>query len=152
MTSIAVLLNTEVVAGTDWELEEAEITPVSSPGVSSDPVFLTGMLISSPTDDGDLVVKLWVGNEFLVDSTIVVLLEVVGGLDTAGDWTVLEELGLHLVNSRESIVQRNVMLLVVDSPTFILAGLADWAWWPGAVLADINSFALCSVGSNILLT
>jgi hypothetical protein len=32
-------------------------------------------------------------------------------------------------------------VLVLNSPAFILACLVFWAWWPGAVLALVNSSA-----------
>ena len=43
------------------------------------------------------------------------------------------------------------MLLVFNSLAVFLAGLTNWAWWPGAVLADIDSFAVSEVSSNVLL-
>ena len=149
---VAVHLNTEVVVGSNWELEEAHLTPVGSPRVSTDPVLFTGVLGGSPSDNGDLVVQLWLGDVILVDAAVVLLLELVGGLDTAGDWTVLVELSLHLVNSRESVVERNVVFLVVNSPAFVLAGLSDWAWWPCAVLALVNSITTEAlwIMSNVL--
>jgi hypothetical protein len=44
-------------------------------------------------------------------------------------------------------------MLVVDGPTFVLAGLSDWAWWPGAVLAliDILALRMVEVIGNVLL-
>ena len=97
------------------------------------------------------MVELWVLDIFFVNSTIVVLLKVVGGLDTARDWTVLVKLSLHLVDSREAVVKGDIVLLVVDGPTFVLAGFADWAWWPCAVFADVDWFALCNVVGLVLL-
>ena len=135
---VAVHLDTEVVVSSDWELEEAHLTPVGSPRVSTNPVFFTGVLGGSPSDNGDLVVQLWLGDILLVDSTIVLLLELVGSLNTARDRTVLVQLSLHLVDSGKSVVKRNVVFLVVNSPAFVLASLTFWAWRPGAVLALVN--------------
>jgi hypothetical protein len=115
------LLNTEVVVGTYWKLEEAHLTPVGS-----------------PTDDRDLVVQLWLGDVFLIDTTIVFLLELVSGLDTARNWTVLVKFSLHFFDSRESVVERNVVLLVVNSPACILASLIDWTWRPCAIFALVD--------------
>jgi hypothetical protein len=151
-TRITIHLNSEVVVASDWEIEESELTPVCSPGVSTDPIFFTGFLVSSPADDGNLVVEFWALDVFLVDSTVVVLLKVVGGLDSARNWTVHEELSLHFSGAGEAVVQGDVVLLVIDGPAFVLTGLADWAWWPGAVFADVDWFALLNVAGNILLT
>merc|ERR1711990_58201 len=90
--------------------------------------------------------------ELLVDTTSVGL-ELVSGVHTAGDWSVLVDLSLHLFLTREAVVVLGIVALVLDSPTFVLAGLANWAWWPGAILALIDGFAavrLWIVG-NVLL-
>jgi len=89
--------------------------------------------------------------ELGVDTTGV-LLEVVSDLDTARDGTVLHKVGLHLGGTGEAVVVRSVVLSVVNSPTFVLAGLVDWAWRPGAVLALLHGAAIEARGimSNIL--
>lgn len=149
----AIGLNSEVGLGSNVYSEEAVFTPVGSPGVSSDPVFFTGLLVNTPSSDGDLMVKLWVFDVLLVDTSSVGLFETVGGLDTARDWTVLEELSLHLVDSSDAIVVGHVMLSVVNSPTLVLTGLSNRAWWPGAVLAVVECVTatlLVVVVGNIL--
>ena len=47
----------------------------------------------------------------------------------------------------------NVILLVINSPAFVLASLADWAYWPGAVFALVDSLTVVRFGvvGNILL-
>jgi hypothetical protein len=107
----------------------------------SEPV-LSAIVLDAPADNGDLVVDLREPHVLLVDTTVVLVLERVGGLDTAGDWSVLVDLGLHLVSSGEAIVVGHIVVLVLDSPAFVLAGLADWAWWPGAVLALVDGLAV----------
>jgi hypothetical protein len=138
-TSSAILGDGEVLAVLGGHLEVAVLTPVGSPGVSSDPVFLT-IIGDTPSDNSDLVVDLWEFDGLLVDTTSVGL-EFVGGFDTAGDWSVSVELGLH-VSSWDSVVVGDIVQFVLNWPAFILAGLALWAWWPGAVLASINGLAL----------
>jgi hypothetical protein len=98
------------------------------------------------------VVDHWEEMVFLVD-TAGVSLELVSGLDTAGDWTVLVEFLLHLVDTRQGVVVGSVVLLVLNSPAFVLAGLADWAWWPGAVLALVDGLASSRfwISGNVLL-
>jgi hypothetical protein len=48
----------------------------------------------------------------------------------------------------------DVVVLVVDCPALVLAGLTNWAWRPGAVLALVDGGALgfVEVVSNILFT
>ena len=95
----------------------------------------------------------WEDLEFRVDSAGVVL-ELVGDFDTAGDWTVLGEFGLHLGGSGEAVVVGSIVVLVVNGPALVLAGLALWAWWPGAVLAlvDGTAGALVEIVGNVLFT
>ena len=47
----------------------------------------------------------------------------------------------------------DIVVLVLDGPAFVLAGLADWAWWPGAVLALVDGTASerFRVFGNVLL-
>ena len=73
-------------------------------------------------------------------------LKLIGSLDTAGDWSVSIEFLLHLVSTREGVVVGGVVLLVLNSPAFVLAGLANWAWWPGAVLALVDGRAAEGLG------
>jgi len=41
----------------------------------------------------------------------------------------------------KAVVMLGIVVFVLNSPAFVLAGLANWAWWPGAVLALVNSLA-----------
>ena len=98
------------------------------------------------------MIELWFLEVLLVYAASV-LIEIVGGLHTAGNWTVLVDLSLHLVFAVEGIVVGGVVLLVLDGPALVLARLADWAWWPGAVFALRNGAAgeLGWVFGNVLL-
>jgi hypothetical protein len=98
------------------------------------------------------VVDRWEVVVLLVNTTSVCL-EFISGHDTARDWTVLIEFLLHLVGTGERVVVGCIVLLVLNSPAFILAGLADWAWWPGAVLALVDGLASSRfwISGNVLL-
>jgi len=97
------------------------------------------------------VVDLWVTNVFAVDTTGICL-EGVGSLDTAADWAVLIDFSLHLGGTDNTVVVLNKVCLMLDSPTFVLAVLPSWAWWPGAVLASSLSIEISlKIFSNVLL-
>jgi len=89
----------------------------------------------------------------LVD-TAGVGLEVVSGLNTAGDWTILVKLSLHVALARDKVEVRGVVLLVVNGPAFVLAGLADRAWRPGAILAHVDwiTAEILGIMGYVLLT
>ena len=48
----------------------------------------------------------------------------------------------------------DVVVLIVDCPALVLAGLSNWAWRPGAVLALVDGGALgfVEVVSDVLFT
>mmetsp|Transcript_12625 Transcript_12625/g.21241 ORF Transcript_12625/g.21241 Transcript_12625/m.21241 type:complete len:592 (+) Transcript_12625:45-1820(+) len=135
----AVVLDSESVSA-GGHPEEATLSPVGSPGVSADPVVLAGLGILAVSDDGDLVVDHGEELELGVDAAGV-LLEVVGDLDSAGDGAVLEDLGSHLLGASEAVVVAHVVVLVVNGPALVLAGLVDGAGRPGAVLAEVDGIA-----------
>merc|ERR1719469_830824 len=56
---------------------------------------------------------------------VVLSLKGVGGMDTAGDGSVLSELSLHLILTADAVVLGDVVLLVVDSPAVIDALVAN---------------------------
>jgi hypothetical protein len=64
-------------------------TPVVTPGVAANPVFFTS-LVNRVTNHRDFVVNKWELDILRVDSSGVVVLEVVGGMDTARDGTILK--------------------------------------------------------------
>jgi len=68
--------------GTNVDLKEAKLTPVGAPRVPADPILLASLSINSISNHSNFVVKLWVSNVLLVDSSLVSLLEVIGGLDS----------------------------------------------------------------------
>jgi hypothetical protein len=86
------------------------------------------------------VVDHWEEFPLRVDTTSV-LLELVSDLNTTRDGSILHEIRLHLVGTREAVVVGSIVLPVVNSPTFILASLVDGAWRPCAVLALVNGTA-----------
>jgi hypothetical protein len=155
-TGRAIAGNTEVLMLLHGHLEEARLAPVGTPRVSTNPVLFTGVG-DAPPNNSDFMVDNWNEEEFLID-TGGIILELVSSVDTAGNWTVLVDFGLHLVLAREAVVMRSIILLVLNSPALVLAGLSSWAWWPGAVLALINSSAFLKIWvviwimGNVLLT
>ena len=84
---------------------------------------------------------------------IVVVLEVLGGVDTARDGAVSVELSLHLVDAGKRVVLADVVLLVLDGDAAIEASLANRGRRPGAVTADVNVLAhvVDEVVSGVLL-
>ena len=138
-TGGAVVLDTET-ASASLHAEEAHLTPVGAPRVSADPVLLAGRLIDTIANDGDFVVDTGEQEVLGVDTTGVSI-ELLGGIDTAGDGTVLVDLGLHLLGTGEAVVVGSIVVLVVDSRALVLAGLADGARRPGAVLALVDGAA-----------
>jgi len=94
----------------------------------------------APSDNRDLVVDHWEKFVLRVDATSVSL-EFVSNFDTACDWSVLVKIGLHLLSTSQAVVVGSIVVFVVNSPAFVLAGLVLWAWWPGAVLALVDGTA-----------
>ena len=102
------------------------------------------------------MVQLRLFDELLIDTSGIVLLEVVSGLNTATNRSVLIDLRLHLVGTLDRVVVRNVVFLEVDGSAVLLDALfviTELANWRGAVSADIDVLAvvLLQVGSLILL-
>jgi hypothetical protein len=52
------------------------------------------------------------------------------------------DLSLHLVLSFEGVVVRCIVPFVINGPAFVLTGLSNRAWWPGAVLALRNGITI----------
>jgi len=109
-TPIAFLFDTQVVF-THQHLEETVFTPVSTPGVSTDPVFGT-IIFDTPTNDGDFVVDIDRVVLFAPDTTSVVLFESVSGHDTATDGAVGIEGLLHVVDTADETVARDLPMSV----------------------------------------
>lgn len=110
--------------------------------------------VDTVADDGDLVIDHWECNFLRVDTTVVGVLPIVGGVDTAGDWAVGVELSLHLLSTTEGVVLTNVEAEVWLDTEAVLKAIITWAWWaPKAVTADINIlWLLLQVVGNILFT
>jgi len=102
---------------------------------------LVSFFVGFPSNDGDLVVEYWLGKVLSIDCFTKVVIKLRGGLDTARDWTILQNLSLHCSLTSNTVVMGDVILLVVDSPAFVEAGLSCWTWWPCAVSADIDWLA-----------
>ena len=135
-------------------VEEAVVTPVGSPRVAADPVLLTSLWVLAVASDRDLVVDEREADLLGVDvGAIVVVLEVLGGVDTARDGAVSVELSLHLVDAGKRVVLADVVLLVLDGDAAIEASLANRGRRPGAVTADVNVLAhvVDEVVSGVLL-
>lgn len=109
-TPIAFLFDTQVVF-THQHLEETVFTPVSTPGVSTDPVFST-IIFDTPTNDRDFVVDIDGVVLFTPDTTSVVLFESVSGHDTATDGAVGIEGLLHVVDTADETVAGDLPMSV----------------------------------------
>jgi hypothetical protein len=73
---------------------EAFFSPVSTPGVSEFPIFLSGFSIHTPTSETDGMVGLSVFGLSAEDTTSVVI-EQLGGFDVAGNGSTLLNFVLH---------------------------------------------------------
>ena len=152
-------LDSEVGAGlTHGEVEEAVVTPVRAPGVSSLPVAFASGGIDTVTNNRDLVVDPGEADVLLVDVVTLTLNNaVVGGIeeitsvDTAGDGTVSVELSLHLILTLDGVVIGDVVLGEVDGLTLSIGLLAILGRL--AVTADVvvGAHALLQVQSCVLL-
>jgi hypothetical protein len=89
------------------------------------------------------VVKLVLKNTDVlgVNSTIVIILEVLGYMNTARDGSVSVKLGLHLVNTLDFVVFTNVVLNVCDGRAVFKSGVTLSWRGSGAVTAHVNWFA-----------
>jgi len=134
-------------------LEEAVVSPIGAPGVATNPVLFAGDGVLTVACHGDLVVDHGEPDFFRPDFTsLVVVLEVVGRMNSTGDGAVGKEFSLHLVDSAQRVVISNVVLGVIDGPAAIKAGFTLGGRRPGAVTADIDVFAISiqQVQSSIL--
>jgi len=87
-----------------------------------------------------------------IDTTQIVV-EVVGGVDTAADGTVEEEFSLHLVSTSDMVVLRSIVLGVVHGGAAVETIVTLSGRRPGAVSAEINvlAHAVDKVVSSVLL-
>jgi len=104
------LFDTQVVFA-HQHLEETVFTPVSTPGVSTDPVFST-IIFDTPTNDGDFVVDIDGVVLFTPDTTSVVLFESISSHDTATDGSVGIDSLLHVVDTADETVAGDLPMSV----------------------------------------
>ena len=150
-TSSAISLNGEVVR-VHFNSEESLFSPVSSPWVSTNPIFSVGWFFESPSDDGDFVIDHG-PHGFLGVDTTGVLFEFIGNHKTAGDGSVFEDLSLHLVGTWKTVVVWNIVLLVVNSPAVSLSVITFSGRGTSAIFTDINGTTggLVQVFGSVLL-
>ena len=94
-------------------VEEAVVAPVGAPGIATDPVLLA-LASLAIADDCDGVVQLGDADVLLIDGGAIVGVERLGGLDAAGDGSLLQ-LSLHLVGTNDVPVLGDVVTSVLDS-------------------------------------
>mmetsp|Transcript_1979 Transcript_1979/g.2491 ORF Transcript_1979/g.2491 Transcript_1979/m.2491 type:complete len:215 (-) Transcript_1979:347-991(-) len=105
-----VRLDGDVVLTSD-NSEKAVLTPGFSPGVSSEPVF--GSILDSVSYNGDVVHDVLVPGRVSVDASSVVLVEVHGNCDTAGEGSVLINVLHHVGLTRHSSVVSHLVDVVL---------------------------------------
>ena len=138
-TGNAVSLNTEVVC-VHVHVEETIVSPVGAPRVATDPVFLA-FLGHTVSHDRDLVIEEQEFDIILVNAAIVVVIEVVGSVDTAGDGAVLE-LGLHHLSTLHVVIFADVVAVhVSDGGASLDATFSNRGRGSSAVTAHIDGLA-----------
>jgi len=95
---LAVKLNSKVI-DVHGHFEESVLSPVGSPGVSSDPVLLFRVFVVAVSDNRDFVIEFNVIKVLGVDASSVILLKVISCLDSAADWSIQVEFLLHVVGT-----------------------------------------------------
>jgi len=98
-----VFFDSEVVA-THLDLEETELTPVTTVTVSSDPVF--GTIGRAPTNNGDFLVDLGLSKNLREDAALVGF-ELFSDLHATGDGTILVDSLLHAFDTTDNTVVRD---------------------------------------------
>jgi hypothetical protein len=123
-------------------VEETVVTPIGAPRVTPDPELLASFA-DAVADHRYFVVKLVLKNTDVlgVNSTIVIVLEVLGYMNTARDGSVSVKLGFHLVNTLDFVVFTNVVLSVCDGCAVFKSGVTLSWRGSGAVTAHVNWFA-----------
>jgi len=87
-----------------------------------------------------------------IDASVVVPLEVIGYVNTAGYGSMQGQLGLHLVNTLDVVVVTDVVDGILNGPAVFHTSIgSSWNWWL-AVSANVNSsaFATLEVISDVL--
>jgi hypothetical protein len=152
-SSNAISVDSEVVL-VHRHVEEAVVTPVGTPRVTTDPIFLTGGGILSIADNGDLVVDQREEDVLRVNvGAIVGILELISGVDSARDRSVCEELSLHLVYASNRVVFADVVLWVLNGGAIGQTIIALSRGRSMAVTADIDvgAHASLKVECSVLL-
>ena len=138
--SNAVALDSEIIV-VHVHVEEAVVTPVGAPTVAANPILLA-FRSHTEANDRDFMVKSDEVDLLLVDRcAIIVGVEVVGGVDTARDGSVLE-LSLHLDSTLHVVVLVDVVASHIgDGGATFDARITNSGRRPSAVTAHINGLA-----------
>ena len=132
-TSSAITIDTKIVC-VHINVEKSVITPVCSPWVSTDPVFLS-FLSLSPSNYSNFVVKLFI-SLFLVNICTIVGYKFISCFYTTSNWSILKNISFHLIYSAKLIIFISPVKSIFNCPTFILACFICWTRRPCAVLAS----------------
>ena len=132
-------------------VEETIIPPVGTPRITTNPV-LGSIIRNTITDNRNLVVYLPKGS-LGINSTIIVVLKFVCGMDTARNWTMSSEFSFHFFNTTTAIVVTDIIVCVIYSGAVSERFISCGVWWTVAVTTHVNSLALAAlkVVSSVLL-
>lgn len=132
----AVFLNSEIV-WSHLHVEESIHSPVVTPRVTSNPVFLSRNRVYGITNNWDFVVNKRECYLFRVNATSVKF-ESIGSVNTARNGTILQS-SLHLCFTFDTVVVRYVISCMrCNSVTSTQAIYTCIWWWPLAISAYIN--------------
>lgn len=111
-----------------FDLEKSVLSPVGSPGVSSNPIFFS-LIRDSPSENGDNVI--WNGEDkFLAENSTGIGFEGLGGIDLTGDGSSGKDFGLHLAGTGDSsdfVSVPSLVLSLLNSPAVSLFS-SGWGW------------------------
>ena len=117
-----VALDVDVV-GSSADTEETILTPVSSPGVSDEPVLL--VVFNTIADDGDVVNNVHITSGITEDTSSVVLKGIWDG-NTASDWSTLGNFLHHVLLAFDFTELGNTVdkVLIWDEASFARVAVA----------------------------
>jgi len=138
------VFNTQVIT-THLDLEEAELTPVGTVVVSTDPVLDT--VLVAPTNNRDFLVRLDFSDMFREDTTLVCF-ELLSHLHTAGNGSVLVDGLLHVLDTVDNTVVRSLPVSVLSDVEALVLILGPSS--PGSrhitVLTKVSTTTGCTDG------